>query len=296
VCPNCRSRGLELGAAEAHCADCNSTFQKAHSIWYLLPPEREQQYTDFLGSYTLIRNAEGRNTGDPAICRDLPACPEVHPLSWQWRIRSRSFRSLEKLLKNKMPSGARILDLGAGVGWLSHRLFQSGFLPCAIDLSADESDGLGAARHYEDDWPRVVAEFDRIPLADGVADAVIFNASLHYSTDYATTLHEAMRVVRRGGLIVILDSPVYRDAASGQQMVEDQHSDFEQRFGTRSDALQRRGFLTWKCLATLSAGTGLIWSVWRPWYGWRWALRPLLARLRGTREPATFALIWASAP
>lgn len=29
----------------------------------------------------------------------------------------------------------------------------------------------------------------------------------------------------------------------------------------------------------------------QPSYGWRWAMRPFLARLRGQREPARFALL-----
>ena len=61
----------------------------------------------------------------------------------------------------------------------------------------------------------VVAEYDRLPVARGQMDLVVFNASLHYSTDYAVTLGETLRVLRQRGTLVILDSPTYTDPTSG---------------------------------------------------------------------------------
>ena len=187
-----------------------------------------------------------------------------------------------------------MLDLGAGVGWLSNRLAGLGHYPCAIDLNLDPRDGLGAARHYGGDWPCVQAEFDRLPLADRQADLVIYNASLHYSTAYRATLAEALRVLRPGGRIVVLDSPIYRRDASGRQMLAERQAAFARDHGTRSDALPNVGYLTWAMLRDLGCDLGLRWEIIRPWYGWRWALRPWRARLARKREPSTFALLVAT--
>ena len=86
---------------------------------------------------------------------------------------------------------AAILDLGAGTGWLSHRLARLGHYPCAVDLTIDRRDGLGAARHYTPDWPLVQSDFAHLPLGAAQVDMVVYNASLHYSIDYRTTLREA---------------------------------------------------------------------------------------------------------
>ena len=67
---------------------------------------------------------------------------------------------------------------------------------------------------------------------------------VHYSTDYVRTLGEALRVLRPGGRIVIMDSPIYRHDKSGRQMVAERHADFEQRFGTRSDSVASIEYLT----------------------------------------------------
>ena len=94
----------------------------------------------------------------------------------------------------------RIADLGAGNCWLSYRLALRGHRPIAIDILGDPLDGLAAGRHYQDraPFPRINAEFDDLPLATGSLDAAIYNASIHYSTDYRRTLSEIRRVLRPG--------------------------------------------------------------------------------------------------
>ncbi len=203
---------------------------------------------------------------------------------------------LSSLLARELRTGARVLDLGAGSGWLSHRLAAQGLRPCAVDVNLDDQDGLRASRHYDFRFPCLEAEFDRLPVPSAYADAAIFNASLHYSTDLERSFREALRVVRPGALLIVVDSPIYHDAESGRQMVIEQHGDFERRFGDRSDHLASIGFLTFDDFDRLARQFALRWRFQRPWYGWRWAVRPAIAWLRRMREPATFAVVSARKP
>ncbi len=184
-----------------------------------------------------------------------------------------------------------IVDLGAGVGWLSRRLTELGHHPCSIDISVDDADGLGAARHYEPAWPLIQAEFDHLPFSDATADVVLYNASLHYSTDYRVTLREALRVLRPGGAVVVLDSPIYHRDESGRRMAAERHADFEKRFGTASNAMPSVEYLTWGMLDGLANDLDLKWETYRTWYGWKWAMRPVVARLKRKREPSRFAVL-----
>ncbi len=295
VCPRCRATLCAFSdpVGEARCSGCGEVYARRNGIWNFLPGEREQAFAAFLADYTKIRHAEGR-AGDAATIRALPDCPASHAIAGQWALRRRTHACLARRVLPGLPRAARILDLGAGVGWLSNRLAQAGFRPCAVDLSADDEDGLGAARHFAPEWSRLRAEFDHLPLIDDVADAAIFNASLHYATDYAATLREARRVVRPGGRIVVLETPIYQDAESGRQMVAERHADFEKRFATRSDSLASRDFLTWAEVDDLGRELDLDWQRIHPWYGWRWAARPVLALLRGGREPAAFVILSAT--
>jgi SAM-dependent methyltransferase len=320
ACPSCRGALEQAGSDEWRCPADALAFARVDGIWRFLPPDRAAVFAPFLCDYTAIREAEGYGYDDPARYQRLPQADPADPLAWQWRMRAASFASLRKRVLEKMlkrsdarrqttdemhplrpssfvlrPSseGLQVLDLGAGVGWLSNQLARLGHAPCAIDLNLDWRDGLGAARHYGGDWPRLQAEFDRLPLADQQADLAIYNASLHYSAEYRATLAEALRVLRPGGQIAIMDSPIYRSDASGRQMIAERQSAFARDYGTRSDALPNVGYLTWAMLRDLGRDLGLRWRIIRPWYGWRWALRPWRARLARRREPSTFALLVA---
>jgi SAM-dependent methyltransferase len=186
-----------------------------------------------------------------------------------------------------------VADVGAGVGWLSNRLAELGHVPLAVDLTVDAHDGLGAARHFGAVFGRYQAEMDALPFADDSVDLVVFNASLHYSVDLCTTLREALRVLAPGGLIVVMDSPLYRHDADGAAMLAERHADFERRFGTRSDSVPSIGYLTPAMLAATEQSLGLTWERHRPWYGWRWAWKPWRARLRRRRAPSRFELLVA---
>jgi ubiquinone/menaquinone biosynthesis C-methylase UbiE len=287
---------LDVSDDVVQCPACEFQTVETDGVLPLLTAEQLEKYARFLETYTAVRITEGRGSYDHATLRALPNCNRSLPQANQWRIRAHSYRVLRKLLRRKLDTGTGILDLGAGTGWLSNRLCEAGYRPCSIDLSINSQDGLGAAEHFAVDWPRLQAPFGCLPLADDSADAAIFNASFHYCADQAETLAEALRVIKPGGLVVILDSPIYADAASGKQMLIEQQEYFERLIGERSDSIETSGFLTWQGLEQLGERLQLDWNVVRPWYGLRWALRPSLAKLRRKREPATFAIISARTP
>jgi SAM-dependent methyltransferase len=191
-----------------------------------------------------------------------------------------------------------ILDLGAGTGWLSYRLARLGHRPVALDIITDSRDGLGAAHHYRQSlarsFPLVQAEFDNVPFGDAEFDLAIFNSSLHYSVDYVKTLSETRRCLRQGGSVVVLDSPIYRKTEHGMRMRQERHGFFESRYGTRSDAIPSIEFLDDRQLCALCNRLGMRWRVFRPWYGWRWHLRPLRAAWKRERPPSRFEILVGS--
>jgi SAM-dependent methyltransferase len=290
ACPVCRG-ALEMADDTAHCRACRQTYTKQNSVWHMLRPERVAPVENFLTDYTKIRLAEGRGSADAAFYRNLPDCPDDHPMAWQWGIRRRTFSCFRDRVLPSMGARSRILDLGAGTGWLSNRLAQLGHAPCAVDLSCNDQDGLEAARHFGSAWPRVRAEFDHLPFLDASFDAVVFNASLHYSADYATTLREALRVLAPEGSLVVLETPVYKLASSGHRMVEERHAAFLKRYGTRSDSVPSIEFLTWPGVADIGRQLDVKWKIVRPWYGIQWALRPWIARVKMKREPSQFPIL-----
>ncbi len=304
ACPACRAAlGPQIGLADDPVADrtetcaCGALYRRVDGIWRLLRADREPIVERFVEEYSMIRRAEGRGSDDASYYLGLPKVPPNDPLAGQWKLRARTWRHVRRRVLPRLAAGAearmRIVDLGAGVGWLSHRFHDLGHAPFALDLSLDDRDGLGAARHYPERWPRAQAEFDRIPLTDEQADIVVFNASLHYSESYEATLTEALRVLVPGGHLVVLETPVYRNERSGRQMLAERQADFERRFGTRSDSVRSAGFLTDGRIVELGSAIGVQWSSTVPWFGWAWWWRPHRARLRGEREPSRFPVLVA---
>jgi SAM-dependent methyltransferase len=138
-----------------------------------------------------------------------------------------------------------------------------------------------------------VAGFDAIPADTASFDVAVFNASLHYATDLAAVLAEAVRVVRPGGRIVILDSPFYGREADGLAMVAEKTADAPRRFGARAPTLMAPPFIefiTAERLAATTAATGVAWRRSRVLYPLWYELRPLTAKLRRARPPSRFDL------
>ena len=297
ACPHCGgAAGFMNGAAMSRfrCSECGQYMPYRDGILFALPPQRIEFYKPFLNEYTAIRNAEGRGSEDPEFYRALPFRHlsnhgAARENAWQWEIRAKTYQYLESHL---LPAEAvDIADLGAGNCWLSNRLRQLGRNPVAVDLSTDARDGLGAARHYPQPFPLVQAEFDLLPFADAQFDLVIFNASLHYSTDYRRSLKSALRCLRPGGRIMVLDSPLYKLPEHGEQMRQEKHAQFQARYGFRSDSLPSKEYLHEMLLAELSRDLSLRWTIHQPWYGWKWYLRPWRARLKGQRPPSRFCIL-----
>lgn len=251
----------------------------------------------FLREYALHRAREGRALHGDDL-RSLPYL-ESGPRSRQWSVRARSYETF--IARIVEPAGAlslRILDLGAGNGWLCYRLARSGHCAVAVDVRDDDIDGLGAAKDLVVDPPgqfqRVNASFGSLPFSDHTFDIALFNAALHYSTDLAGDLTEAMRVTRRGGTIAILDSPFYANERDGGRMVTEKIAQGESQFGRRADVLLSQNFIEFLTRDRLErALAGLTWLCHRVRYPLWYEMRPLIAQLTGRRSPSRFD-VWST--
>jgi SAM-dependent methyltransferase len=290
-CPRCRARIDHL-----ECQFCGLQMPIDHGIVNALPPDRAAHFAQFIDDYERIRTAEGRWSQNDEFYLGLPYKDASGKNSAQWKIRARSFDYLMKHLADSdlHQCGGRILDLGAGNCWMSYRLALANYHPVAVDLLTNDRDGMGAAEHFRKHlptmFPRFQAEVTRLPFQDEQFDVVIFNASFHYAEDYVATLAEALRCVRSGGTLIISDTPWYSNDESGKRMVAERNSAFIERFGTASDSIQSLEYLTDERLHALEEQFGIRWNIYRPRYGLKWAMRPLVATLRNRREPSRFRI------
>jgi SAM-dependent methyltransferase len=294
----------ELRATNLRCRQCGTVTVCKDGIWRCLSFDQTKRYERFITEYESIRAAEGRGSMDAAYYLNLPFQDISGTNSGQWKIRAATFRYVERVLLT--PFAARearplhVLDLGAGNGWLSYRLSLLGHAPVAVDLLTNNQDGLGAADHYRSLgpklFPRVQASLDTLPFASASFDLAIFNASFHYSEDYTRTLREAIRCVRTGGTVIIMDTPWYARQESGEQMIAEKHSHFQRRYGFASNSIPALEFVTPARLRKLEAALDIKVSTLRPFYGLQWSLRPLRAWVKRRRTPSQFRVFVVKVP
>jgi SAM-dependent methyltransferase len=308
-CPKCGGAigAIQYGAAMLldaglRCGLCSFQLTSDQGVWKALTPDRQRYYERFLMEYQVVRAAEGRGSENAAFYLALPYKDLTGRNEWQWMIRAKTFRHLERAvfpaIAKSCTGNPYVLDLGAGNCWLSYRLALQEYCPVAVDLLTNSTDGLGAASHYLQElptlFPRFQAELDRLPFADEQFDCAIFNASFHYSENYGRTLGEAIRCLRPGGTVIIADSPFYILEKSGRQMLDERRSAFTKQFGFPSNSLASLEYLTEDRLKELELRFGIAWQVLEPSYGLRWSMRPLIAKWKGNREPSQFRIYAAT--
>jgi len=96
--------------------------------------------------------------------------------------------------------------------------------------------------------------------------------------------------------VVILDTPWYESESDGEQMVQQRQAQFTSRYGFPSDALESLEYVTPQRLAILEDHFHIQFQTLKPWYGFRWAARPLIARLKRRRTPSQFRIFVAEVP
>lgn len=275
------------------CVACGTEVAMRNGIYHFLGPERLAELEPLLAHYRRVRADDGYRPRSAAQYRSLPDTDPRDPQAARWQVRKQSFNNLcGHVLGPFGRVGLRVLDLGAGNGWLSNRLTGLGHHCVAVDLLDDAEDGLGASRHYAVAVTCLQADFDDLPLAPAQFDLVVFNASLHYSPDVASTLRHACERLVEGGTLVVMDSPVFTGDEGGRRMIAAQRADFESRYGTAPS--WGIGYLTEAGLGGAAQAAGVTFKSIRSRGALGWAFRRSIAGFKERRERARFG-IWFGA-
>ena len=103
----------------------------------------------------------------------------------------------------------RVLELGAGTCWLSHLLNRCGCRTVAVDVSRTAL-AMGRTVFERDTRTRwalnphfIVYDGQRLPLADGVCDAVVIHDAFHHVPNQRQLLMEMYRVLRHEGIVAM---------------------------------------------------------------------------------------------
>lgn len=278
-CSYC-SAPLEARAHGLYCAAEGRWFATDRGVHRLLTEERRREILPFLELYQRVRRDEGWKAA-----RGLPDTLPGQPHAAIWRQRAARFRRGLELAAAALGRGPwRVLEVGAGCCWASARLVEKGHQVVAVDVNLDAEDGLPAADKLLADPSRLLraeAEMEALPLEPGLFDMVLAEDALHYAQRLTRTLIELRRVTRRGGVLLALDSPVYRRRQDGEAMVADRMQEHGERYGLSIPRESQSGYLVLGELPGEFRSAG--WKI--EVHGWPGYLRE---RLRDALEIARF--------
>ena len=124
---------------------------------------------------------------------------QILPSALQAILRHRG-RSKARRAARHLPAGGRLLDLGAGEGYVGRALAEAlGAEVILADVAALRRVGLAAVRY----------DGRRLPFAAASFDGVVLYFVLHHARRPRLVLGEALRVCKAGGRVVVVES-VYR--------------------------------------------------------------------------------------
>jgi SAM-dependent methyltransferase len=182
ACPDCRSA---LSAAPLHCDGCGRSFDLQDGIPLLLPS-------------SLLGDTEQRQHAlYAAVAHEYD---DVFPR----HVAEHYLNKRTRLIKEVLPLGGLVLDVGCGTGQLGAAIASEGFYVFGVDLSSSmvaKARERGLAGTF-------AAVTTALPFVDGSFDLALTVATLHHLETperVAATVSEMGRVVKPGGFIVLWD-------------------------------------------------------------------------------------------
>jgi SAM-dependent methyltransferase len=131
---------------------------------------------------------------------------ESHGADTSQIVPGRSWAAWARALGHLLPP-LDVADLGCGEGYLTIELAAWARCVVAVDHSAPmlrKARALAARRRVANVvWKR--GEIERVPLADAAVDLALLSQALHHAAAPERALAEAVRVVKPGGRVLVLD-------------------------------------------------------------------------------------------
>ena len=126
-------------------------------------------------------------------------------------VPDKSWKGMAEALLRLMPPMV-IADLGAGEGAFALLLAQRATKVIAVDSSAKmiEVGREQALRNGVTNIDYRLGDMEELPIDDSAVDIVFFSQSLHHALHPERALHQARRILRPGGRIVVLDLVKHR--------------------------------------------------------------------------------------
>jgi ubiquinone/menaquinone biosynthesis C-methylase UbiE/biotin operon repressor len=155
-------------------------------------------------------------------------------------VPGKSWKSLAEALLRLMPP-LSIADLGAGDGSFALLLAHRATRVIAVDASSRmlEVGREQATRHGVKNIEFRLGDMEEVPIDDASVDVVFFSQSLHHALHPERAVHEAWRILRPSGRLMILDLAKHR-FEEARELYADERLGFSE--AELEEMLQKAGF------------------------------------------------------
>jgi SAM-dependent methyltransferase len=182
--------------------------------WYRVPPV---EAGNGQGTLWALLDAEFQaSASDPAVRADRARLQEVlrlrkesfatHGEGQHQLVPGRSWAAWARALGHLLPPVV-VADLGCGEGYLTIEAARWASRVFAIDRSSEvmrRGRELARRRRVANIvWKK--GQLDAVPLGDESVDVVLLSQALHHAEEPAAALSEAVRILRPGGRVLVLD-------------------------------------------------------------------------------------------
>ena len=127
-CPVCKSgfRNVASERVRLTCSVCGFLVSEVEGIVRALAPESKTRFEKFVRDYQNVRTKKGWGSPVPGYYLALQFKDLTGEHNWIWRIRARTLLYMQNRVlpdvAERTSSALRILDIGAGNGWLSTQI------------------------------------------------------------------------------------------------------------------------------------------------------------------------------
>lgn len=243
-CPICAER-VALEKTSATC-EGGHQFTMKNGAYQLLTPEYASTLFPFLDAFDSFEHPSIPKV-DPSRFKELPFVEFQESL---WSLRRIDLKHIRKHIK---PTYKSALEIGSWNGWLTHHLAKSGLAVVAVDHFINDTIGLGAKRHYDEDWTTIQMDVERLNLFESRFDLIVVNRCLNYFTSPENAVKQLQKLLRPGGTLIITGMTLERDTSKTVQKLAKAASEFETAHGTPFFFKKYKGYLETKDLVKMRA-------------------------------------------
>lgn len=161
--------------------------------------------------YMQVRRKEKRIYDTEALTR-LPETPANHIHKKEWLIRKASSDRFIRYLQKK-EGHVRLLEVGCGNGWLSHRIAASlGAEVTGLDINRPELEEAREIWKDQDNLKFIFGDIRNGIFPAPGFDIILFAASIQYFPSLPEIIGSAKRLLNKDGEIHILDTKFYGES------------------------------------------------------------------------------------